>query len=218
VKAKLTLLVVNDPHPRAAGDGGGLVMLLVTSRRTMLLAVTLVSAVLVAGCHGKAIKSSASATATTSTASATPAVPTSSGPPPLTRKERVWLTAVDTLAKKAEKAVTGKTSEFVTRAKLQSDASVLRGYSRDLQRLGLPGGRLQPVSVLLKNARRQFDKAVACYTTAAGIVSPGGAVEAGPNERRFTSAMDCAGAGEGNGLNDLLEAAAVGKEIRAESS
>jgi hypothetical protein len=49
-------------------------------------------------------------------------------------------------------------------------------------------------------------------------VSPGGAVEAGPNERRFTSAMDCAGAGEGNGLNDLLEAAAVGKEIRAESS
>jgi hypothetical protein len=186
-------------------------MPLVTSRRSVLPAVALISVLLVAGCHGKATKSSASATPT-STVPATTAAPTSTGPPPLTAKERAWLTAVDTLANKAEKAITG-TSEVITRAKLQSHARVLRGYSRKLQQLGLRGGRLQPVSVLLKNAHQQFDKGAACYTTAARIVSPGGAVEAGPNERRFNSALDCATAGEGNGLNDLLEAAAAGKEI-----
>ena len=96
---------------------------------------------------------------------------------------------------------------------MQSHASALRGYSRKLQQLGLRAGRLQSVSVLLKNARQKFDKGAACYTTAARIVSPGGAVEGGPNERRFNSALDCAIAGAGNGLNDLLEAAAAGKEI-----
>jgi hypothetical protein len=189
----------------------------VTSRRTVLLAVTIVALLLVAGCGGKATKSSASATPT-STAPTTTAAPTTTGPPPLTAKERAWLTAVDKLASKAEKAMTATTSEVVTRAKLQSHASTLRGYSRELQRLGLPGGRLQPVSALLKQARQQFDKGAACYTTAAGVVSPGGAVEAGSNERTFNRAIDCAGAGEGNGLNYLLEAAAKSKEIKLQFS
>jgi hypothetical protein len=189
----------------------------VTSRRAVLLAVTIVTVLLLGGCGGKATKSSASATPT-STAPATTAAPTTTGPPPLTAKERAWLAAVDKLGSKAEKAATGTTAEFITRAKLQSHASTLRGYSRQLQRLGLPGGRLQPVSALLKKARQQFDKGAACYTTAAGVVSPAGAVEAGPNERTFNRAEDCAGAGEGNGLNYLLEAAAKAKEISAEFS
>lgn len=189
----------------------------VTSRRAVLLAVTIVTVLLVGACGGKATKSSASAPPT-STAPATTAAPTTTGPPPLTAKELAWLAAVDKLGSKAEKASTGTTSEFITRAKLQSHASTLRGYSRELQRLGLPGGRLQPVSVLLKKARQQFDKGAACYTTAAGVVSPGGAVEAGPNERTFNRAIDCAGAGEGNGLNYLLEAAALGKEIKVQFS
>jgi hypothetical protein len=189
----------------------------VTSRRAVLLAVTIVTVLHVGGCGGKATKSSASATPT-STASASTAAPTTTGPPPLTAKERAWLSAVDKLASKAEKAFTATTTEVITRAKLQSHASTLGGYSRQLQRLGLPGGRLQPVGVLVKKARQQFDKGAACYTTAAGVVSPGGAVEAGPNERTFNRAIDCAGAGEGNGLNSLLEAAAKGKEISAKFS
>jgi hypothetical protein len=189
----------------------------VTRRRSMLLAATIITVLLAGGCGGKATKSSASATPA-STAPATTAAPTTTGPPPLTAKERAWLTAVDKLGSKAEKAITGTTSEVITRAKLQSHASTLRGYSRQLQRLGLPGGRLQPVSVLVKKARQQFDKGAACYTTAAGVVSPGGAVEAGPNERTFNRAIDCAGAGEGNGLNSLLDATAKGKEISAKFS
>jgi hypothetical protein len=188
----------------------------VTSRRAVLLAVTIVTVLLVGGCGGKATKSSAASPS--STAPATTVAPTTTGPPPLTAKERAWLTAVDQLGSKAEKAITGTTSEVITRAKLQSHASTLRGYSRQLQRLGLPGGRLQPVSVLVKKARQQFDKGAACYTTAAGVVSPGGAVEAGPNERTFNRAIDCAGAGEGNGLNSLLDATAKGKEISAKFS
>jgi hypothetical protein len=188
----------------------------VTSRRAVLLAVTIVTVLLVGGCGGKATKSSAASPS--STAPATTVAPTTTGPPPLTAKERAWLTAVDKLGSKAEKAITGTTSEVITRAKLQSHASTLRGYSRQLQRLGLPGGRLQPVSVLVKKARQQFDKGAACYTTAAGVVSPGGAVEAGPNERTFNRAIDCAGAGEGNGLNSLLDATAKGKEISAKFS
>jgi hypothetical protein len=50
------------------------------------------------------------------------------------------------------------------------------------------------------------------------VISPGGAVEAGPNERTFNRAIDCAGAGEGNGLNSLLEATAKGKGISAQFS
>jgi hypothetical protein len=188
----------------------------VTSRRAMLLAVTIVTVLHVGGCGGKATKSSAASPS--STAPVTTVAPTTTGPPPLTAKERAWLTAVDKLASKAEKAITGTTTEVITRAKLQSHASTLRGYSRQLQRLGLPGGRLQPVSVLVKKARQQFDKAAACYTTAAAVVSPGGAVEAGPNERTFNRAIDCAGAGEGNGLNSLLDATAKGKEISAQFS
>ncbi len=186
----------------------------VTSRRAVLLAVMIVTVLLVGGCGGKATKSATP----TSTAPATTAAPTTTGPPPLTAKERAWLAAVDKLAKKAEKAVTGETTVFITRAKLQSNASRLRGYSRELQRLGLPGDRLQPVSALVKKARQQFDKGAACYTTAAGVVSPAGVVEPGPNERTFTRADDCAGAGEGNGLNYLLEAAALGKEIKVQFS
>ncbi|HZD74645.1 MAG TPA: hypothetical protein VE776_12320 [Actinomycetota bacterium] len=189
-------------------------MPIVTSRRAMLLAVTIATILLMGGCGGRAAKSSAAAP---STAPATTAAPTTTAPW-LTAKERAWLTAVDKLGSKAEKAFTGPTSEFITRAKLQSHASTLRGYSRQLRRLGLPGGRLQPVSALLKKTRKQFDKGAACYITAAGVVSPGGAVLAGPDERTFNRAIDCAGAGEGNGLNYLFDAAAKGKEISAELS
>jgi hypothetical protein len=188
----------------------------VTSRRAVLLAVTIVTVLLVGGCGGKATKSSAASPS--STAPVTTVAPTTTGPPALTAKERAWLSAVDKLGSKAEKAITATTSEVITRAKLVSHASTLRGYSRQLQRLGLPGGRLQPVGVLVKKARQQFDKGAACYTTAAGVVSPGGAVEAGPNERTFNRAIDCAGAGEGNGLNSLLDATAKGKEISAQFS
>jgi hypothetical protein len=182
----------------------------VTSRRAAFLAVTIVVVLFAAGCGGHATKSSSAATTV---------APTSTGPPPLTAKERTWLAAVDKLASKAQKALSGKSTVVITRAQLQSDASRLRGYSQELRRIGTPGGRLQPVSVLTTKARLQFDKGAGCYATAAGAISPGGAVEAGtPQERTFNRSLDCGNAAEGNGLNFLFDASTKGQEIRAQFS
>jgi hypothetical protein len=92
-------------------------MSFVTSRRAMLLAVTIVTVLLVDGCGGKATKSSAAAPSSSvpaTTEAPSTAAPTTTGPPPLTAKEHAWLTAVDKLGSKAEKAFTATTTEVVT--------------------------------------------------------------------------------------------------------
>jgi hypothetical protein len=182
------------------------------------LPVTIVLALLVAGCGGQSANSVAASTSTsisTEAATSTTVAPTTTGPGPLTAKELAWLAAAKKLESRIEKSAT-ETQVFITRAKLLSYARTLRACSSELRRIGTPSARLLPVHALVKQACQQLDKGAKCYATAAGAVDAGGAVVAGsPQERIFNRASECGLAGQGNGLNLLVEAVAKGDAIKA---
>jgi len=176
-------------------------------RSTARLAVLLV--LLVSGCGGQSNESTASGQSTTSTTVA----PTTTVPP-LTAEELAWLKAVRTLHKKMDKAL--QQSVTLTRAKMTSYATTLRGCSRELTRIGSPTDRLQPVHVIVKKACRTYDKGAKCWATAASVSMADGGVIAGTSEERIQNrAIECGGAAIGNGSNLLADAEAKGEEIKA---
>jgi hypothetical protein len=181
------------------------------SRSAAQVAVPILLLLLVTGCGGQPTKSTASGQSTTSTTVA----PTTSTVPPLTAEELAWLKAVTRLHKKLDKTLQ-ESGVTLTRAKMTSYATTLRGCSRELARIGSPTDRLQPVYVLVKKACRTYDKGAKCWATAASVsMADGGVVAGTPEERIQNRAIECGGAAIGNGSNLLADAEAKGEEIKA---
>lgn len=186
-----------------------------TSRFATCLAAGLL-VVAVSGCTDKqATSTTASPPTSTTTPSAAPTT-TPTTVPSLSAKELAWLAAVTRLHQKIDKVFQQPGSVNLTRAKMTSYADTLRACSRELARIGSPGERLQPVSVIVKNACRTFDSGAKCWARAASVSMADGGVIAGSREERTQAqAIDCGGAAAGNGSNLLSEAETKGKEIKA---
>ena len=181
-----------------------------TRRSAARLVAMVLLVALAGGCAGQRDDSTAAGQSTTSTTVA----PTTTTVPPLTVEELAWLKAVRTLHQKMDKAL--QQSATLTRAKMTSYATTLRGCSRELTRIGAPTDRLQPVHVIVKKACRTYDKGAKCWARAASVSMADGGVIAGTSEERIQSrAIECGGAAIGNGSNLLAEAEAKGEEIKA---
>jgi hypothetical protein len=182
-----------------------------TSRRAARLAVTAAVALLLVGCGGQSGTSTAASTpSSTSLATTTTAAATTTTTGSLTGEELVWLEGIHKLHTKIDKVLTDAPSD-VTPSVLGTLATKMRGCSRELARLGAPTQRLQPVHTLAKRGCAQYDKAAACFATAASIGIP---IAGTAQERRFNQALDCGFAAPGKGSLLLAEAEAKGFEIK----
>ncbi len=182
------------------------------SRSAARLVATVLLVLLVGGCAGKTATKTA-----TSKPGTTTAAPTTTTVPPMTAEELAWLKAVTKMHKTIDKAFAQEGNVFLTRAKMTSYASTLRGCSRLLARIGSPSDRLQPVYVMVKKACRTFDKGAACWDAAIGVSGPDGGVTGTANERTFERSSQCGGEAQGNGSNLLTDAEAKGEEIKTEA-
>jgi hypothetical protein len=181
-------------------------------RSAARLAATVLLVLLVSGCAGKAATSTAASTPGTTTSTVAPTTSTVS---PSRLTEEAWLNAVTKLHKTIDKPFTAS-SINMTRAKMVELGNTLAACSRELARIGSPSHRLQPVSVLVKQACRTYDKGAGCFATAARVSDEGGGVTAGsPEERTQKQAMDCSFAAQGDGGNLLGDAEAKGEAIMA---
>ena len=178
--------------------------------RAVHLAIAVVCACLLAsGCSGRTATSTAS-TASTSTLAPTTTKAAGAVSGPMTGEELVWLEAIGRLHKKIDKVLVESPSEM-TKATLTSLANQLRGCSRELARLAAPSARLEPVYKLVKSGCAQYDKAAACFATAARIGAP---IAGTAEERTFNQSIDCGFAAPGQGSRLLAEAEAKGFDIK----
>src|SRR5215204_7529242 len=172
------------------------------------LAAVVAFAMVASGCTGGAATPAETAAqpATTTPAPITRA-PTYSGPEPLTNAEFAWLAALPKFAIKA--GDTFDQNEVLTPAKLRSVASLFRSCRRQLAP-GLPSSRLLPVYELVVKACREFDKAAACFATAARLDIR---VEGSADDLAFRRALRCGFAGQRAGQAALGEAMKKGEKI-----
>jgi hypothetical protein len=145
-------------------------------------------------------------TATAPTAT-TPA-PTTSGP--MTGEELLWLQAVEQLPAKMNKVFNGFPT-YITSSALESTAHQLRGCSRELTRIGSTTARLQPVSVLVHRACREYDKGAHCFQDAARIFTPSSPAD----EQEFEQKLDCGFAASGYGSEPLVQGLIKADQIKA---
>ncbi len=137
------------------------------SRKGVITAASVV-VVCLAGCSGSsstppAGPASHSATPGPSASASLSAAPTG----PLTGPELLWLQAINTEQTKINNAL-GKEPTTPTKAQMLAMASVLRGCTTTITRLGRPSNpRLLPVYEPMVKACAQFAKAAKCQTTLA---------------------------------------------------
>jgi len=148
----------------------------------------------------------------THTATAPPATtpaPTTSGL--MTGQELLWLQAVEQLPTKMNK-VFDSSPTHITSSALASMAYQLRGCSRELSRIGSPTVRLQPVSVLVHQACRAYDKGAQCLQDAARIVD---GISSPAQEEAVRQKLDCGFAASGDGGEPLVQALIKADKIKA---
>jgi hypothetical protein len=183
----------------------------VTSRRAACLTVAALCALLVTGCGGKTATSTAASTPSTTTpVAATTAAATTTTVGPMTGKELVWLEAIGRLHTKIDTVLVNSPSNL-TSATMRAIANDLRGCTRELARLGPSTARLQPVYKLAKSGCAQYDKAAACFATAAAIGAP---IAGTAEERKFNQALDCGFKTPEKGSLLLAQAEGKGFEIK----
>jgi hypothetical protein len=182
-----------------------------TSRSAARLAVPLLLALLIGGCADQ----TATSTAASTTAAPTTTVAPPTTVPPLDAKELAWLKGVSAVRTKVENFFQAKGSGHLTRAIVLEYSRQLASWGRQLRRLGAPSDRLQPAYTLVRKVIQTYDKGAKCYARAAGVISVGGSVDAGPEARMFEEALDCGNAADGNGTNLLYKADAKGNELKA---
>jgi hypothetical protein len=131
------------------------------SCKGMITAASVV-VVCLAGCSGSSSTPPAGPTSPSATVSPS-AAPTG----PLTGPELLWLQAISREQMKINNAL-GKEPATPTKAQMLTVASVLRGCTTTINRLGRPGNpRLLPVYEPMMKACAQFAKAAKCQTTLA---------------------------------------------------
>ena len=181
-----------------------------TRRSAARLVAMVLLVALVGGCAGQRDDSTAAGQSTTSTTVA----PTTTTIAPMTAEELAWLKAVTSQRKKINKVFSATGEVYLTRAKMTQYMNALRSGSRGLARIGSPSDRLEPVSVLVKKARRSYDKGASCWAKAIGVSDVGGGVTEA-NLRTFDRSIDCGHEAQGNGSNLLVDAEEKGKAISA---
>jgi hypothetical protein len=168
------------------------------SRRASGIAVAVLLALLACGCAAHQAPSPAASGRATSSAS-----PTAT---PVTAAELAWVAAVTHLQKKIDKPFASH-NLYMTREKMTQLRTAMRGCSRELRRIGVPSGRLQPVYALVKRACRTYDKAARCFARAVSVSDASGATFAGtPQDRIQRRSLSCGFAAQGNASNRLGDA------------
>jgi len=181
----------------------------ISGPRAFGFAAVVVLAVLASGCAGHTTTSPAPARST----AASTATPT-----PMTTAELAWVTAVTNLHQKIDKPFMAG-SINMTRATMTRLGNRLRACSRELQTIGPPSDRLQPVYVLVQQACRTYDKGARCFARAVSVSDTAGATIAGtPQARTQRRSLSCGFAAQGNGSNLLGQAEAKAEAIKAQSS
>jgi hypothetical protein len=184
-------------------------MAAISGHRAFGLTAAVVLAVLASGCSGHTAAPPAARPGTTAS-TATPA--------PMTATELAWVKAVTDLHKKIDKPFMAGTINM-TRAKMSELGNKLRACSRELQKIGPPGDRLQPVYVLAQKACRTYGKGARCFAKAASVSDAAGATIAGtPQARTQRRSLSCGFAAQGNGSNLLSQAEAQAAAIKAQLS
>jgi hypothetical protein len=157
-----------SPTPRTGGPPGRFLAELAGSRRGVITVASVV-ALCLTGCSGGSssptvpVSHSATASLGTGVSASTGAAPTGA----LTGPELVWLQAMDMAQAKINSAL-GKEPTTPTTAQMMTLASVLRGCTTTVTRLGRPSDpRLLPVFEPMTKACAQFAKAAKCETTMA---------------------------------------------------
>jgi hypothetical protein len=148
----------------------------------------------------------------THTATAPPATtpaPTTSGP--MTGQELLWLQAVEHLLPKMNKVFNSAPTD-ITSSVLDSLAHQLRGCTRELTRIGSPTARLQPVSVLVHQACREYDKGAHCFQDAARIIDT---ISSPSQDQAFRQKFDCGFAASDKGGEPLVQALIKANKIKA---
>jgi hypothetical protein len=177
----------------------------ISGPRAFRFAVAAMLASLVSGCAGYTATPPGQGTAT---GTATPT--------PMTSAELAWVTAVTNLHKKIDKPFMAGTINM-TRAKMTGLGKTLRACSHELDKIGSPGDRLQPVYVLVKKACLTYGKGARCFAKAASVSDAAGATIAGtPQARTQRRSLSCGFAAQGNGSNLLGEAEAKAAAIKAQ--
>jgi hypothetical protein len=172
-------------------------------------AAVVVLAVLASGCAGHTTTSSAPAPST----AASTATPT-----PMTAAELAWVMAVTKLHKKIDKPFMAG-SLNMTRATMIELGNRLRACNRELQTIGPPSDRLQPVYVLVQKACRIYAKGARCFARAVSVSDAAGATIAGtPQARTQRRSLSCAFAAQGNGSNLFGQAEVKAAAITAQFS
>jgi len=139
-------------------------------------------------------------------------------PTPMTAAELAWIKTVTNLHKKIDEPFMAG-SINMTRAKMTGLGNKLRACSRELQTIGPPSDRLQPVYVLVQQACRTYDKGARCFARAVSVSDTAGATIAGtPQARTQRRSLSCGFAAQGNGSNLLGQAEAKAEAIKAQSS
>ncbi len=180
------------------------------SRRAAGITVTVVLALLACGCATHQARSPAASGRATSSPS-----PSAT---PMTAAELAWVAAVTHLQKKIDKPF-GPHNLYMTREKMTQLGTTLRGCSRELRRIGVPSGRLQPVYALVKRACRTYDKAARCFARAANVSDASGATFAGtPQDRIQRRSLSCGFAAQGNASNRLGDAQSQAQLIESQAS
>ena len=159
------------------------------------------------GCTGRAATPATTAQPATSIPAPTTRAPTYSGPEPLTDAEFAWFATISKFAVKAGNAF-GET-EVLTPTRLRSFASLLGSCRRQLAPK-LPSSRLRPVYMLVVKACGEFDKAAACFATAAQLDIR---VAGSAGDRAFRRALKCGFAGQRAGQAALGEAMEKGDQV-----
>jgi uncharacterized RDD family membrane protein YckC len=152
-------------------------------------------------------------TATPATRAPAAPSPVSMTAGPMTGRELLWIQAVDQLSSTMDKAFDAAPADLTSSA-LASLADQLRGCTRELSRIGRSTARLQPLSVLVHQACREYDKGAQCFDDAARLIDatfgPGDAPEQAINQK-----LDCGFAASGKGGEPLMQALNKAEEITA---
>jgi hypothetical protein len=184
-------------------------------RRGPRLAVLAAIALIPAACGTRAASpapaASRPAPAATATTAATTAAarPVASASGPMTGAELVWLAGIRTLHQKMDRILTDAPSPITTHS-MGAFGDEFAACTTELDRLGPPTDRLRPVYDLATPACGQYEKAGACFATAAKL---GTVVAGSANERRQREATDCGFAAPGDGSQLFADAEVKGFDI-----
>jgi len=165
--------VTSVPAEQAPQEGARFVMTLrdpwSRSCKGMITAASVV-VVCLAGCSGSSSTPPAGPTSHSAAPSPSPSAtvsPSAAPTGPLTGPELLWLQAISREQMKINNAL-GKEPATPTKAQMLTVASVLRGCTTTINRLGRPSNpRLLPVYEPMVKACAQFAKAAKCQTTLA---------------------------------------------------